>query len=55
MRLLWGFIAVLVILWLLATPGGDAHDVLVEDEPVELTPPNFADRLEYGLDSLPLV
>jgi len=55
MRLLWGFIAVLVILWLLATPGGDVHNVLVEGEPVELTPPNFAERLEYGLDSLPLV
>jgi hypothetical protein len=54
MRLLWGFSATMVILWLLATAGGDYEDTdtVAEDEPIKLLPPTLgADQeLEFSLD-----
>ncbi|KAI5849022.1 hypothetical protein BZA05DRAFT_402013 [Tricharina praecox] len=54
MRLLWGFSAMVVILWLLATAGGDYEDTdnVADDEPIKLLPPALrADReLEFSLE-----
>ncbi|KAA8910547.1 hypothetical protein FN846DRAFT_759214, partial [Sphaerosporella brunnea] len=43
-RFLWGFLAMLVILWLLATAGSDGDympDNVAEDEPIKLVPPSL--------------
>jgi hypothetical protein len=55
LRFLWGLIAVLVILWLLATAGSDGDvlsDALSDEEPIKLVPPAFPRREDDELEIL---
>lgn len=64
-RLLWGFAALLVILWLQATAGNDGDDIVpgpysgdaasaatTNTGPIKLIPPVFHPGTEYDLDGL---
>lgn len=57
--MLWGFTALLVILWLLATAGNDGDDIVpvphsgdATTRPVKLVPPVFHPDTEYDLEGL---